>query len=114
MAQFEPFKDEISKSGSVLFIAAEKRGGLFKPEKYLVAHPAPFPFLLDEGRTVTKNYGVYHALGPDAFRIARPATFIVRRDGVIDYIHVGKDQRNRADINEVVQRLKQVSSPAGV
>jgi len=110
MAQFEPHKDEISQLGSLLFIAAEKRGGLFKPEKYLAEHPIAFPFLLDEQRAVTKSYGVHHAIGIDALNIARPATFIVRRHGAIGYIYVGKDQRDRADIAEVLQYLKQVSA----
>ena len=112
MAQFEPLKDQIDQLGSVVFIAAEKRGGLFKPEKYLSEHPISFPFLLDEQRTVTKAYGVYHAFGKDAINIARPATFIVRRDGTIEYIYVGANQHDRADIAQVMQRLKQVSLPA--
>ena len=110
MAQLEPHKDEISALGTLLFIAAEKRGRLFKPEKYLREHPVSFAFLLDERREVTKSYGVHHALGMDAVNIARPATFIVRRDGVIDYIYVSKNQHDRADIAEVMARLKQVSA----
>ena len=46
MAQFEPFKDEIEAAGTLLYIAAQKRPGLFKPEKYLARHPVSFPFLL--------------------------------------------------------------------
>ena len=38
----------------------------FKPEEFLANNPAPFPFLLDEDRRVTKAYGVYHRLGLDA------------------------------------------------
>ena len=110
MAQFEPHKDEINRLGSLLFIAAEKRGGLFKPQKYLSGHPVSFPFLLDEQRTVTKSYGVYHAFGKDAFNIARPATLVIRRDGIIEYIYVGANQHDRADIAEVIQHLKQVSA----
>ena len=110
MAQFEPYKDDISRLGSAVFVAAEKRGGMFKPEKYLEEHPISFPFLLDEQRAVTKSYGVYHAIGTDAFNIARPATFVLRRDGVIDYIYVGSNQHDRALIDEVMARLKQVSA----
>ena len=110
MAQFEPFQEEIALRGSLMFVAAEKRGGLFNPEKYLAKNPISFPFLLDEQRAVTKRYGVYHALGSDAFRIARPATFVIRRDGILDYIYVGKHQRDRADVVEVIDRLKSVSA----
>jgi len=110
MAQFEPHKDEIKQLGSAVFIAAEKHGGLFKPGKYLAEHPVSFPFLLDETRVVTKAYGVYQALGKDAINIARPATFLIRRDGIIDYIYVSESQRDRADIAEVIQRLRQAST----
>jgi len=110
LAQFEPKQDEINQFGSAVFIAAEKRGGLFKPEKYLAEHPVAFPFLLDEKRVVTKSYGVYHALGTDGINIARPATFVIRRDGIIDYIYVGENQRDRAEMPELIQRLRHAAS----
>ena len=109
MAQFESGKDAIEKTGaSVLFIAAEKRGGLFKPEKLLAEHPVSFPFLLDEDRRVTKEYGVYHRIGKDAFNIARPATLVVDRGGVIRFIHVGADQHDRVDLERVLAAIKQL------
>jgi peroxiredoxin len=106
MAQFEPHKEEIQKRGaSLVYIAAEKRGGMFKPEKYFVAHPISFPFLLDEDRQVTKAYGVYHALGLDAVRIAHPATFVVDRGGVARLIYVGIDQHDRMPVDAIMQVL---------
>ena len=69
MAQFEPLKDKIEKVGGLVFIAAQKRGGMFNPQKYLEDHPISFPFLLDEDRSVTKQYGVYHLLGIDAINL---------------------------------------------
>ena len=107
MAQFEPLKDEIGKTGaSVLYIAAEKRGGLFKPEKFLAEHPVSFPFLLDEDRRVTKGYGVYHRIGLDAYNIARPATMVVDRGGVLRFVYVGASQHDRAPMDNVLQALK--------
>jgi len=106
MAQLEPHKDEIERAGSLLYIAAEKRGGLFKPEKYLAQHPVSFPFLLDEDRAVTKAYGIYHWLAHDAINIARPATFIVDRKGRLRFVYVSSDQRDRADISLVLQQLQ--------
>ena len=109
MAQFESNKNEIDKSGaSVLFIAAEKRGGLFKPEKHLEEDPVSFPFLLDEDRHVTKEYGVYHRIGLDAFNIARPATLVVDRSGVVRFIHVGADQHDRVGLEKVLAAVKQI------
>jgi len=107
MAQLEPHKDEIERMGSLLYIAAEKRGGLFKPEKYLAEHPISFPFLLDEDRAVTKAYGIYHRLGRDAINIARPATFVVDRKGVLRFVYVSSDQKDRADVSSMLQALKE-------
>ena len=106
MAQLEPFKDEIEGVASLLYIAAEKRGGLFKPEKFLAEHPISFPLLLDEDRAVTKAYGIYHRLAHDAINIARPATFVVDRKGILRFVYVSSDQKDRADISVVLQQLR--------
>jgi peroxiredoxin len=106
MAQLEPHDNDITRMGSLLYIAAEKRGGLFEPEKYLTEHPISFPFLLDEDRSVTKAYGIYHRLAHDAINIARPATFIVDRKGILRFVYVSSDQKDRADIGLVLQNLK--------
>ena len=106
MAQFEPHKDGIQKAGGLVFIAAEKKNGMFNPMKFLEAHPFSFPFLLDEDRTVTKSYGVYQRLGIDAINIARPATFVVGRDGTIRYLYVGSSQVDRAPLDEVLSALE--------
>lgn len=106
MAQFEPLKDEIEKLGaSLLFIAAEKRTGMFKPESFFSKHPILFPFLLDEDRKVTKAYGVHNWLALDAIDIAKPATFVVDRSGIVRYIHVGKNQLDRAPVEQVMEAL---------
>ena len=106
MAQLEPFKDEIEAVGSLLYIAAEKRGGFFKPDQYLAEHPISFAFLLDEDRAVTKAYGIYHRLGTDAINIARPATFIVDRKGILRFVYVSSQQKDRAEVGLVLENLK--------
>lgn len=107
MAQFEPYKDRIGQLGSLLYVAAEKRQGMFKPEKFLAEHPASFPFLLDEERTVTKQYGIYHRLGLDAINIARPSTFVVDAAGIIRFLHMGTTQTDRAPVEQVLTALEQ-------
>jgi peroxiredoxin len=109
MAQFEPKKSEIESAGSLVYIAAEKRGGMFKPEKYLAEHPISFPFLLDEDRAVTKAYGVYQRLRLDAINIARPATFIVDRSATVRYIYIGANQSDRAPLEDVLSALRHAS-----
>jgi peroxiredoxin len=103
MAQFEPMKSELDRAGAQLvFIAAEKRDGMFKPAKFLAKHPASFPFLLDEDRAVTKAYGLYHRLAKDAFNIAHPATLVVDSRGTVRYIYRGENQADRAPIDQVM------------
>jgi peroxiredoxin len=106
MAQFEPQKDRIERAGTLLYIAAEKRTGFFKPEKFLAEHPVTFPFLLDENRTVTKAYGIYHRLAHDAFNIARPASFVVKRNGILSFLYISKNQTDRAEVSIVVEQLR--------
>ena len=106
MAQFEPQKQRIESAGALLYVAAEKRGGMFKPERFLAQHPVSFPFLLDEDRTVTKAYGIYERLGLDAINIARPACFVIDRAGIIKFLYVGSTQLDRAPLEEVLAALE--------
>jgi peroxiredoxin len=107
MAQFEPLKSELEQAGAQLvFIAAEKRGGLFKPAKFLEKHPVSFPFTLDENRSVTKAYGLYHRLGKDAINIAHPATLVIDKGGTVRYIYRGESQTDRAPIAQVLEAVR--------
>src|ERR1700683_5628021 len=111
MAQFEPVKNELEQAGAqVVFIAAEKRDGMFKPVKFLEKHPLLFPFLLDEDRAVTKAYGLYHRLGKDAVNIAHPATLVVDGNGTVSYIYRGENKMNRAPIEQVMEAIKKLIS----
>ncbi len=114
MAQLEPYREEIEKaSANLAYVAAEKRDGMFKPLDYLAKHPISFPFLFDEDRRVTKSYGVYQQLGVDAINIARPATFVIDRKGIIRYVFVGMTQASRAPMEEVLAALKAANSSEG-
>jgi len=109
MAQFEPVKNELDQAGAqVAFIAAEKRDGMFKPAKFLQKHPVAFPFLLDEDRSVTRAYGLYHRLGKDAINIAHPATLIVDTGGTLRYIYRGENQMDRAPIEQVMEAVRKL------
>lgn len=112
MAQFESLKNEISQVGlQAVFIAAEKREGMFKPAKFLTEHPVSFPFLLDEDRTVTKAYGLYHRIGHDAFNIAHPATLLIDRTGTVRFIYRGASQTDRIPLEAVLEVAKKLENP---
>ena len=107
MAQVESIKGEIGTLGAELaFIAAEKGDGVFKPGKFLEKNPVSFPFLLDEDRTATKAYGLYHRFGMDALKIAHPATLVIDRDRTIRFIYRGDNQHDRAPFGDVLNAVK--------
>ena len=108
MAQFESLKEQFADAGvTVVLIAAEKRAGMFHPERFFQEHPSSFPFLLDEDRSVTKAWGVYQRLGTDAINIARPATFIVDARGTVRWIYVATSQHDRAPIEAVIGKARE-------
>jgi Redoxin len=110
MDQFGSLKPAIESRGSIVYIAAQKRSSLLHmpdgdPVAYLAKHPTPFPYLLDEDRSLTRAYGVYERLSLDSINIARSATIVVRPDAVIRYIYVGASQHDRAPVEEVLAQL---------
>jgi peroxiredoxin len=107
MAQFESSYDEFTKrNAAVVFIAAQKIEGLFRGKEHAEKRKYPFPLLFDETRKVTHTYGVYHAIGVDAYNIAHPATFVVGRNGKICWIAVSSNQRERPQISEVFSAIE--------
>src|SRR5271167_822678 len=107
MAQLEPMKTELERTGAQLvFIAAEKCDGMFKPAKFLKKHPVSFPFLLDEDRAVTRAYGLYNRLAKDAINIAHPATLVIDTSGKVRYLYRGDNQLDRAPLEEVMAAVR--------
>jgi peroxiredoxin len=110
MAQLEPMKTEIEQAGAQLvYVAAEMGEGFWKPAKFLRSHPVAYPFLLDEDRSVTKAYGLYHRLGVDAINIAHPASLVIERDRRVEYIYRGDSQTDRAPFDQVLAAVKKLS-----
>ena len=107
MTQFESSFDEFTKRGAaVVFIAAQKIEGLFRGKGHVENRQYPFPILFDETRAVTRAYGVYHAIGMDAYNIARPSTFVIGSDGKICWIAVSPNQRERPAIESIVSAIE--------
>ena len=65
----------------------------------------PFELLVDETREVTKAYGVWHRIGLDAWNIARPAVFLIERDGSIGYSFIGQSQREFPSLEEILRAI---------
>ena len=69
-----------------------------------------FPLLIDKTRNVIKSYGVYHWLSLEAYNIARPATFIIDKTGIIRYMYIGSHQFDLAKQTEILESLKEVAA----
>ena len=69
----------------------------------------PFRILADADRAVTREYGVYQALGLMGVNVARPAAFLLNEEGRILYQFVGS-ATDRPPIPEI---LKMVRTSAG-
>ena len=109
MAQLESLAAGFArKAVQLAYIAAEKRGGMFKPEEFLRKNPVSFPFLLDEDRKVTKAYGLYHPIALDAFNIAHPATLVIDSSRMIRYVYRGSNQLDRAPTDQVLEALERI------
>ena len=107
MAQVESSLAQLDRLGaSVVFIAAQKREGLFRGKQHVESHQYPFPILFDEDRSVTKTYGVHHMLGVDAVNIARRSTFLVDREGRIQWIAVSPSQFVAPGVPEMLQAIE--------
>ncbi len=111
MAQLESREQEIEAADTqVAYMAAQKRDGAWKPARFLEKHPISFPFLLDEDRAVTKEYGLYHAFGVDALNIAHPATLVIDHSGTVRWIYRGDNQFDRAPLDEVLAAVQEVGN----
>ena len=98
-------EDEFGKRGAGLWVIAAQKNSMVSDPGGLLRKARWFPILLDADRRVTKSYGVYHPLGVDAFRIARPAAFVVGRDGRIRFQFVSSNQFERVALEDLFQVL---------
>lgn len=76
-----------------------------KVRRYIEETGLPFHILVDETRETIKAYGVWHRVGFDAWNIARPALFLVDRQGIIRYSFVASSQFEFPSHEEIVQEI---------
>ncbi|MBI4475014.1 MAG: redoxin domain-containing protein [Acidobacteria bacterium] len=107
MTQFESAHNEFMKrNAGVVFITAQKIEGLFKGKEHVQKRKYPFPVLFDEERNVTRAYGVHHALGVDAYNIARRAVFVVGGEGKICWVAVSAHQREAPRLEDILSAIE--------
>jgi len=100
IAQLRERFDELKTRGlDVLVVLCQKRDNV---AAWLVAHPLPFPILIDDDRSRAKRWGVYVPLSYDAIHIARPATFSVDAAGIVRYARISRHQMDPAPFEEIL------------
>ena len=67
-----------------------------------------FIFLSDQDREVTKTYGLVHSKAREGEDIARPATFLIDKQGKVRWAHISSNFLVRPAPGEVVKRLKEL------
>ena len=80
-------------------------------KRYIEETGLPFNILVDESRDVLKAYGVWHAFGLDAWNIARPALFLIDRNGAIRYSFIADRQDEFPAHEEIVRALDSLKQP---
>ncbi len=72
---------------------------------WLAVHPLPFPVVADEDRSIAKRWGAYVRLSYDSVHVARPASFLMARDGTVLWAHVSRHQRDPGDLAAALRSL---------
>ena len=97
----------------ILTITAQKIDGLLHARRFVRKHNYGFPILFDETRQVTKDYGVFHGMGIDAYRIARPAAFVLDKAHRIRWVGVAPNQTEWPRTPEILKIIDRVIEAAG-
>lgn len=79
---------------------------------YLEAVSIRLALVVDSERQVSRAYGVYQRFSFGAFRLARPATFLVDRCGFIRYAHVGRSPIDVAPVQAILRSLDELRDEA--
>lgn len=81
-----------------------------KSREIAVAYELAFPLLSDPGAETIRAYGVIHRKGDPINKadIARPAAFILDRDGRVVWKHLPRNWRIRPRPDELLDELAQI------
>jgi peroxiredoxin len=76
-----------------------------KVKRFIEETGLPFDILVDDTRNTVKAYDVWHAVGIDAWNIARPALFLIGTDGIIRYSFVASWQFEFPSHEEILEEI---------
>jgi peroxiredoxin Q/BCP len=78
--------------------------------RFIEANPLPFRVLIDTSRDVLRAYRVWHRIGFDAWNIARPALFLIARDGTVVRKFVARTQTEFPSHTEIMEWLGELEN----
>ena len=64
-----------------------------------------YPLLIDPSLTVSATYGVAFGMRVHVEVSNRPATFIVDKNGLLQYAHLGDNYGDRPKPDEIIERV---------
>ena len=77
-----------------------------KVKRFIEETGLPFDVLVDDSRDTVKAYEVWHAVGFDAWNIARPALFLIDRGAIIRYSFVASWQFEFPTHEEILEQIE--------
>ena len=80
-----------------------------KVKRYVEDNGLPFEILIDDRREVVKAWGVWHRVGFDAWNIAKPAVFLIDREGVVRYVFVADFQTEFPEFGVLAEELGRIA-----
>ena len=89
--------------GEVVAIAAEATAAA---RDQVTSLDLPYVVLGDPDLATIDRYGVRHVDEPKGRSIARPSVFVLGRDGVVRFLHVGEHERDRPAIAALLLALE--------
>ena len=87
----------------IVAVYCQKREAL---ESWFGERPVPFPVVPDEDRSIAKRWDVYVRVNLESIHIARPASFVVGKNGILRFVYVGSSQVDRAGLEKVLEVVR--------
>lgn len=82
---------------------------LLEAQQAALAASLPYPIVSDPTLTVIDSYGVRHHNELDGREIALPSVFIIDRQGVVRFAHVGEHTRDRPEPGALLLALQSLN-----
>ena len=99
LVEFQRFSDKIHRfQTEIIAISADNALEMNKTTRELGIR---YLLISDAKKRIIKGLGVLHPREG----IARPSTFIIDKNGVVRYVHVGKYPSDRPTVQQVMQAL---------